>query len=66
MLEEKAGIKSFQKFGYVNTVNSLAGGDVTKWSLILNLPYNIILTKLLLNKAESAYQKKYTELLQAQ
>ena len=65
-MEEKAGIKSFQKFGYVNTVNSLAGGDVTKWAQILNLPYAVILTKLLLNQTEANYQKRYHELMQAQ
>ncbi len=29
-------------------INSLAGGDVIKWSEILNLPYDRVLTKLLL------------------
>ncbi|MFD1255720.1 hypothetical protein ACFQ3S_02845 [Mucilaginibacter terrae] len=47
-------------------MNALAGGDVTKWQIILNLPYNRVLTKLLLNKTESAFQKRYAELLQAQ
>ncbi len=63
-LEKKAGIKSFEKFKYINTVNSLAGGDITKWSLILNMPYERILTKLLLNKTEAEYQKRYGELLE--
>jgi hypothetical protein len=66
ILEKKAGIQSFEKFKYINTVNSLAGGDITKWGEILNMPYERVLTKLLLNKTESEYQKRYSELLQAQ
>jgi len=44
----------------------LAGGDITKWDIILNMPYERVLTKLLLNKTEAAYQKRYSELLEAQ
>ncbi|MES2377499.1 MAG: hypothetical protein V4553_13010 [Bacteroidota bacterium] len=65
-MEKKAGIQSFEKFKYINTVNSLSGGDITKWGEILNMPYDRVLTKLLLNKTEAEYQRKYTELLQAQ
>ena len=63
-MEKRAGIQSFEKFKYINTINSLAGGDITKWSEILNMPYERVLTKLLLNKTEAEYQKKYSELLQ--
>jgi hypothetical protein len=65
-LERKAGIQAFEKFKYINTVNALAGGDVTKWADVLNLPYDRVLTKLLLNKTEAEYQRKYNELLSAQ
>jgi uncharacterized protein YgbK (DUF1537 family) len=62
-LEKKAGIRDFEKFKYINTINSLAGGDITKWTDILNMPYERVLTKLLLNKTEAEYQKRYSELL---
>ena len=65
-LEQKAGIQSFEKFKYINTINALAGGDVTKWEDILAMPYERVLTKLLLNKTEAEYQKRYADLLQAQ
>ena len=65
-MEKKAGIQAFEKFKYINTVNSLAGGDITKWDSILNMPYERVLTKLLLNKTEAEYQKRYSELLNAQ
>jgi hypothetical protein len=65
-LEKKAGVAAFEKFKYINTVNSLAGGDVTKWVEILALPYDRVLTKLLLNKTEAEYQRRYQELLNAQ
>nr|NYE67965.1 hypothetical protein [Mucilaginibacter sp. E4BP6] len=65
-MEKKAGIRAFEKFKYINTINSLAAGDITKWNVILNMPYERILTKLLLNKTEAEYQKRYSELIQAQ
>ncbi|MBS1525192.1 MAG: hypothetical protein JST19_06060 [Bacteroidetes bacterium] len=65
-MEKKAGIQAFAKFKYINTVNALAGGDVTKWAEILALPYDRMLTKLLLNKTEADYQRRYSELLNAQ
>jgi len=65
-LEKKAGIQSFEKFKYINTINSLAAGDITKWNEILNMPYERVLTKLLLNRTEAEYQKRYSELLNAQ
>ena len=65
-LEKKAGIQAFEKFKYINTINSLAGGDITKWEQILNMPYERILTKLLLNKTEAEYQRKYSELIHSQ
>jgi hypothetical protein len=32
----------------------------------MNMPYERVLTKLLLNKTEAEYQKRYSELLSAQ
>ena len=61
-MEIRAGIKAFEKFGFYNTVNSLAGGDVLRWQEILNLPYEIVFLKQLLNKTEFGFQKKKFEL----
>ena len=47
-------------------MNALAGGDITKWGQILAMPYERVLTKLLLNKTEAEYQRRYSELLNAQ
>lgn len=66
ILEKKAGIRAFEKFKYINTVNSLAGGDITKWHEILAMPYDRVLTKLLLNKTEAEYQRRYADLLASQ
>lgn len=62
-MERKAGIESFKKFGYINTVDSLAGGDVLKWNDVLNLPYEMVFLKQLRNKTQEAYSKKYQELV---
>ncbi|MEN0053638.1 MAG: hypothetical protein AAGC65_08210 [Mucilaginibacter sp.] len=60
--EKRAGIQAFEKFKYINTVNALASGDITKWDAVMNMPYERVLTKLLLNKTEADYQKRYSEL----
>jgi hypothetical protein len=62
-VEKRAGIQSFEKFKYINTINSLAGGDITKWDTVMNMPYERVLTKLLLNKTEAEYQRKYREII---
>lgn len=62
-VEQRAGIAKFQRFKYINTINALSGGDIIKWDVILNLPYDRVLTKLLLNKTEAEYQGRYGELL---
>ncbi|MCC8409780.1 hypothetical protein LJ707_12645 [Mucilaginibacter sp. UR6-1] len=64
-MEKRAGIQAFEKFKHINTLNALSGGDVTKWDDIMNMPYERLLTKLLLNKTEAEYQRRYTEMLQA-
>lgn len=64
-MEKRAGIQAFEKFKYINTINALAGGDVTKWHLILAMPYERVLTKLLLNKTEAEYQKRFHDMITA-
>ncbi|MFI8379621.1 hypothetical protein [Leeuwenhoekiella sp. NPDC079379] len=44
------GGKRLQRFGIWNVVNSLAGGDILKFDAILNLKYDKVFTKLLLDK----------------
>ncbi|MEB0249619.1 MULTISPECIES: hypothetical protein [unclassified Mucilaginibacter] len=62
-MEKRAGIQSFEKFKYINTINALACGDITRWNKILAMPYERVLTKLLLNKTEAEYQKRYSEMM---
>jgi hypothetical protein len=43
----------------------LAGGNLLHWDAILLMPYTKVYTKLLLNKTETFYTKKYEELIKA-
>jgi hypothetical protein len=61
-IEKRAGITKFAEFGFYNSVNSLAGGDVLKWRAIMNLPYDEFFIKMRMNKVEAAFNKKYQEL----
>ena len=48
--DESAGIDRLAKFGVLIQIDSLAGGDVLKYDLIKELPYNLCFTKLLMQK----------------
>lgn len=65
-MEKRAGIESFEAFGFYNAVNSLAGGDVLRWDSVMMLPYDQFFLKQYMNKVEAAYQKKYQELMEKQ
>jgi hypothetical protein len=57
-----SGIKKLDDFGYINTVDMLAGGDVTKWSEIEQLPYEVCFTKQYKTTIENDIQKKLLEI----
>ncbi|MFA7361919.1 MAG: hypothetical protein WC139_12880 [Candidatus Kapaibacterium sp.] len=48
--ESQAGIENFQEFGAFATIDRLAGGDVLKYDAIERMPFNLIFTKMKLNK----------------
>lgn len=49
------------KFGSLNIIDSLAGGDITKWSEIEKMPYMTVFTKLKMNKELAAINKAVLE-----
>ncbi len=61
-LEIEAGIEVFSKYGPVNTLETLAGGDVLRWEEVKGLSYDTVYIKQLLNKDRREFEKKYREL----
>lgn len=59
----RAGIKEFSKFGAFNSIDTLAGGDITKWSQVVMLPMSDVILKLMMNQQQYRYEKKYHEIL---
>lgn len=59
LLAEQAGAANLRQFGDFNDIDLLAGGDVLKHELVLQLEYNLIFQKLRYNKI---YRKFETEL----
>lgn len=57
-----AGIKKLDAFGLDNTIDMLAGGDLTKWSDIEQLPYEKCFNKQLKTTIENDIQKKMLEI----
>lgn len=59
----QAGIKMFDKFGVLNTIDALAGGDVLKYKPVQQIEYNVIFSKLLLNQTTGIYQENLQTIL---
>ena len=60
---EQAGAESLNKFGILNTIDSLANGDILKWGEVESLPYEMVYTKLLLNKEKAAVERNYNQII---
>lgn len=49
MIEAQAN-ERMSKFGILNTIDNLAGGDLTKWKEIEEMPYMVVFTKLMMER----------------
>lgn len=58
-----AGGDRFNIFGEYNTLDSLAGGDITKWDAVKLISYEDSFTKLLKNKKQSEFEKDYAKVI---
>ena len=56
-----AGIKDLDVLGITNAIDMLAGGDVTKWAVVEQLPYSICFEKQLKTTIEKRIEKKLIE-----
>lgn len=54
----------FDQFGIMNTVDSLAGGDILKYEKVLRMDYNTVFAKMFRNKLEGLYQENYRKILE--
>lgn len=59
----RAGIKEFSKFGAFNSIDALAGGDITKWEAVVRLPMSDVVLKLKMNQQQYRYEKKYHDIM---
>lgn len=50
------------RFGTINTIDSLAGGDLIKWAEVEKLPYLSVFTKLKMDKERNKIHKEISEL----
>jgi len=50
--------KEIEAYGWLATVDSLANGDLLKWAEVLNMPYEKVRTKLMLNADVAIVQER--------
>jgi hypothetical protein len=60
--EIRAGVEELERFGFLNTLDRLAGGDVLKYDSILKEPAIKIYNKLLKDFIDSKIQKRLFEI----
>ncbi|NQY41961.1 MAG: hypothetical protein HRT87_01240 [Legionellales bacterium] len=58
-----AGIDIYTKFGVMNTIRALSGGDILNYDKVLALEYNVVYITLLMNKADSVFQENYRKVV---
>lgn len=58
----QAGIQKLDKFGNLNTLDNLAKGDILKYDLIRNTPYNVIFDKQYMEVTKSEIEKKLSKI----
>lgn len=58
----QAGGNNLNKFGLMNTLDNLAKGDVLKYDLIRELPYNVVFDKQYLEVTKSEIEKKLAKI----
>ena len=57
-----AGIEEFDQLDDVPSIDDIAGGDLTRWDEVLEMPYGKVLRKRLLSKIQADYNERYSKL----
>jgi hypothetical protein len=63
--EESAGIEIFEKYGFFNTVYSLANGDVTMFDKVLETPAETIFMTLMYEKDKRKFERVLKQIYKA-
>lgn len=59
----RAGIDMFNQLGEFNTIDMIAGGDVTKYNEVLKVDYSSIFNKLVKINLTAIFERNYNEIL---
>lgn len=62
--ELEAGIEDYGQFGYFVTIDRLSGGDPLKYERVTKLPWNVIFSKLMLDRTDSDFRERYQKIMQ--
>jgi hypothetical protein len=48
----------------MNSIDTLAGGDLIKWNQVVRLPMQDVLIKMLMNQQQHQYEKKMADIME--
>ena len=57
----RAKAEKLNQFGWMLTIDTLAGFDITRWDDVLTQSYERVIIKLLMNRERMDYHKRYAE-----
>lgn len=58
-----AGVEILNQYGVLTTIDALAGGDILKWREIECMPWQLVFTKLCMDKDKAEIQDNYVEII---
>jgi len=61
--QKRAGIDMFNEFEVMNTIDSLAGGNILNYEKVLEIDYNTVFIKLKMLKFASQYKENYAKIM---
>ncbi|WP_187248556.1 hypothetical protein [Mesonia sp. K4-1] len=53
-----AGIEDFDQLGEVPSIDNMASGNILKWDEVQEMPYGLVMRKMLLNRVQSEYEER--------
>lgn len=58
----RAGIETFEQLEDIPSIDGIANGNMLEWDAVLELPYGVVMRKMLLNKLTNEYSENYSKL----
>lgn len=59
----EAKVSELEKYGWLGAIDTLAGGDFTKWNAVMTTSFERVIAKLALNRDRDLYSERLQKVL---